>query len=261
MEIKEKEARIITSAQKCLQILSYMATVNEELSINDLVMSLELNKSTMHHYLATLVGEKYLLQNPENKKYRIGPEAFRVGESYLRKDLPYQDIDGLLKELHEKIGMSIYFYISSGEKATCVLVRGVTRQLYGRNSVGIGSTVPMHASAAGKVFLAYMPEYERERIIKKTGLKAYTKKTITDPEILNGELMEIRLRGYAVNDCEHDEEVSLSVPVFGFGDKIVGAVSVAGEPSQLTDKQMKKLIQPLLRYGQLLSEMVHNVIL
>jgi len=261
MQSKEKEARIISSAQKCLQILSYMATVNEELSINELAVSLELNKSTMHHYLATLIGEKYLLQNPENKKYRIGPEAFRVGESYLRKDLPYQDIDGLLKELQEQVGMNIYFYIRSGEKATCVLMRETSRILYGRNSVGIGTSIPMHASATGKIFLAYMPEEERDRILKKTGLTAYTKKTITDPEILNKELMEIRLRGYAVNDCEHDEEVSISVPVFGFGDKIVGSVSIAGKPSQLTDKQLKKLIQPLLKYGQLLSEMVHNVIL
>ena len=261
MESKEKEARIITSAQKCLQILSYIATVNEELSINELSMSLDLNKSTMHHYLATLVGEKYLLQNQENKKYRIGPEAFRVGESYLRKDLPYQEIDGLLKDLNEDIGFSVYFYIRSGEKATCVLVRGANRNLYGRNSMGIGTSIPMHASAAGKIFLAYMPEYERESIIKKTGLKAYTKKTITDQVILDEELMAIRLRGYAVNDCERDEEVSIAFPVFGFGDKIVGAVSVAGDPSKLTDKQIKKLIQPLVKYGQLLSEMVHNVII
>ena len=261
MGTKEKEARIISSAQKCLQILSYMATVNEELSINELAMSLDLNKSTMHHYLATLVGQKYLLQNPENKKYRIGPEAFRVGESYLRKDLPYQDIDGLLKDLHEEIGFDVYFYIRSGEKATCVLLRGSARSLYGRSATGIGATVPMHASSAGKLFLAYMPEEERERIINKTGLKAYTKKTITDPDLLSKELTEIRLLGYAVNDCEHGEEVCISVPVFGFGDKIVGAVSVADNPARMTDKQIKKLIQPLIKYGQLLSEMVHNVII
>lgn len=259
MESKEKEVRIIASAQKCLQILSYMATVNEELSINELAEVLKINKSTMHHYLATLVGEKYVLQNQDNKKYRIGPEAFRVGESYLRKDLPYQEMDGLLREFYEEIKRRIYFFIRSGEKATCVLVRGKTQLLYGHNL--IGSTVPMHASAAGKVFLAYLPEYERERILEKTGLIEYTKKTITDPEILNKELIEIRLRGYAVNDCEFDEEVSLAVPVLGFGDKIVGAVSVSDEPSQLTDKQMKKLIQPLVEYGKQLSEMVNNVIL
>ena len=255
----EKDTRIIASAQKCLQILSHMATVNEELSINDLAVAMEINKSTMHHYLATLVGEKYVLQNPENKKYRVGSEAFRVGESYLRKDLPYKEIDGVLREFYEKIGMRIFFYIRSAEKATCVLVCGKTYMLHGHNL--IGSTVSLHASAAGKVFLAYLPEYERERIIKKTGLIAYTKKTITDHEILNKELVEIRLRGYAVDDCEYNETVSLAVPVFGFGDKIVGAVSVADEPSQLTDKQIKKIIKPIVNYGQMLSDMVNNVIL
>ena len=260
MGSNEKEARIITSAQKCLHILSYMATVNEELSINDLAATMEINKSTIHHYLATLVGEKFVLQNPENKKYRIGSEAFRVGESYLRKDLPYKEIDVLLREFYEEIGISTYFYIRSAEKATCVLVREKTQLLYGHNL--IGSTVSMHASAAGKVFLAYLPEYERERILKKTGLIAYTKKTITEHEILNKELMEIRIRGYAVDDCEYDDAiVSLAVPVFGFGDKIVGAVSVAGEPDELTDKLMKKIIKPLVKRGQIISEKVDNVIL
>ena len=261
MATQEKEARIIGSAQKCLQILSYMATVNEELSIQDLARSLDLNKSTMHHYLATLVGEKYLLQNPENRKYRIGPEAFRVGESYLRKDLPYQDIDAILKELCDEIGFNVYFYIRSGDKVTCVLFRQSTRLPYDRNSRGIGTSLPLHASAAGKNFLAWLPEEERDRTITKTGLTAYTKKTITDPELLYKELTEIRLLGYAVNDQEHDEEVGLSVPVFGFGDKIVGAISLVSEPARLTDRQIKKLMQPLVKYGRLLSEMVHNVII
>lgn len=257
MDIKEKEVRIITSAQKCLQILSYMASANEELSINDLAAKLDINKSTMHHYLATLVGEKYVIQNPENKKYRIGPEALRVGESYLRKDLPYQEIDAMLKGFYEEIGIRIYFYIRSGEKATCVLARDKSAMMRGHNI--IGATVPMHASAEGKVFLAYLPEYEREKILKKTGLTAYTKNTITDPEILNEELLGIRLRGYAVDECEHNENVTIAAPVFGFGDKIVGTVSVSGKPSQLTDKQVKKLISPIVKYGQLLSELTDNV--
>ena len=159
----------------------------------------------------------------------------------------------------KRSGLTFISIFVAGEKATCVLVRGAMR--HGRTAMGIGTTIPMHASAAGKIFLAYMPEYERESIIKKTGLKAYTTKTITDPEILDEELMAIRLRGYAVNDCECDEEVSIASPIFGFGDKIVGVVSIAGEPSRLTDRQIKKLIQPLIKYGQLLSEMVHNVII
>jgi DNA-binding IclR family transcriptional regulator len=259
MEAAEKEARIITSAQKCLQILSFMATAGEELSINEIAASLHINKSTMYHYLATMVGEGYVLQNPNTKKFRIGSEAFRVGESYLRKDLPYQDIDGVLRDFYDKMGMRIFYYIRSGEKATCVLVCGPTGKLQGYGL--IGSTVPMHASAAGKVFLAYLSEHEREWIIEKVGLPSLTKKTITQREVLAQELAEIRLRGYGFDDGEWGEMVALAVPVFGFGDKIVGVVSIADEPDRLTDKLIKKAVKPLVTCGQELSAMVHNVIL
>ena len=79
--------------------------------------------------------------------------------------------------------------------------------------------------------------------------------------MLDKELMEIRLRHYAANDQEHDETVAIAVPIFGFGDKIIGAVSVSGPPSRLTDKRLKDIIKVMVKYGQLLSEMVHNVVL
>ncbi len=255
----QKEVKIIGSAQKCLQILSYMATLNQEVSITDLVESLKINKSTMHHYLATLVMEKYVIQNQENKKYRIGPEAFRVGECYLRKDFPYQDIDAVLRELQNEVSESVYFYIYSGNKATCVLAREVYSPLHSHNP--IGNSVPMHASASGKVFLAFLGEGEREKILEQTGMPRFTKNTITDREVLNKELMEIRLRSFAANDGEHDESITIAAPVFGFGDKIIATVSVSGPPSHMTDKRIKDMIKIVVKYGRVLSEMVHNVVL
>jgi DNA-binding IclR family transcriptional regulator len=71
----ENNSKIITSAQKCLQILKYLAYANEELNINQLAEAMDINKSSMHHYLSTLVVEGFLVQNPQTKKYRIGPEA------------------------------------------------------------------------------------------------------------------------------------------------------------------------------------------
>lgn len=255
----QKEVKIIASAQKCLQILSYMATLNEEVSITDLVESLKINKSTMHHYLATLVLEKYMIQNQENKKYRIGPEAFRVGECYLRKDFPYQDIDAVLRELQNEVNESVYFYIYSGNKVTCVLAKEAYSPIHSHNP--IGNSVPMHASASGKVFLAFLGEEEREKILAQTGLSRFTKNTITDHEILNKELMEIRLRNFADNDGEHDESIAIAAPVFGFGDKIIAAISVSGPPSNMTDKRLKDMIKIVVKYGQTLSDMVHNVVL
>lgn len=257
--MEQKDIKIIGSAQKCLQILSYMADINNEVSITELVDALKINKSTMHHYLTTLVLEKYVLQNPDNKKYRIGPEAFRVGESYLRKDFPYQEIDNILRLLHNEVDENVCFYIYSGNKVTCVLNKGKISPYNIHSS--IGTSIPMHASAAGKVFLAFMEKEKRESILNQTGLPGYTKYTITDYDVLLEELKEIRLRNYAENDREHDETVAVSVPVFGFGEKIIAAAAVTGPYTRMTDKKVKDVIKIMLKYGQILSEKVHNVVL
>ncbi len=254
-----KEAKIISSAQKCLQILKYMAHVNEGLSLNQLAEAMDINKSSMHHYLSTLLLEGFIIQNPKTKDYRIGPEAFRVGECYLRKDFPYDEMGKVLRELHEKVHQSTYFFLRTDTKVSCILAK----ESPSRDSIhlDLGTALPMHASASGKVFLAYISKAERDHILNMTGMPAYTEKTITDPGLLEKEMIEARLQGYILSDGEYGDFREIAVPVVGFGDKIVGALSVIGFIEKLPDREIKGMVRHLTHYGRVMSDMVHNVVL
>jgi len=62
----------------------------------------------------------------------------------------------------------------------------------GKNAVGtntrIGGTLPLHASAAGKAIIAFLPGDRLDEIIKQQGLEEQTPYTITDEETLREEL-------------------------------------------------------------------------
>ncbi len=259
----EKNMQIIGSVQKSLQILKYMATLNEETSISDLVEAMGINKSTMHHYLATLGIEGFVLQNLENKKYRIGPAAFEVGECYLTKDFPYDDIKRVLQQLQREIGQNIYFFIRSGSKAICVLVKEETPYMT------IGYNLPLYGSTVGKVFMANMAQLKKDKVLKENMNSKLTEQDIKERNLFNKELIEIRLRGYAVNNLEYGESRGLAVPVFGFGDEIVAVLSVVGISDDILadtseeriDKWMGETINIVIKYGKTLSDMVHNVVL
>lgn len=258
-----KNVQVIGSVQKSLQILKYMATLNEEVSISDLVEAMGINKSTMHHYLTTLGIEDFVLQNSENKKYRIGPAAFRVGECYLTKDFPYDDIKKVLQQLQKEIGQNVYFFIRSGSKAICVLAKEETPY------ITIGYSLPLYGSSVGKVFMASMSQLKKDKILKENMPSNLTAQDVRERNLYNKELVEIRLRGYVVNSLEYGESRGLAVPVFGFGDEIVAVLEVLGvsdeilaEPSEeKIDKWMGEIINVVIKYGKTLSDMVHNVVL
>ena len=79
----------------------------------------------------------------------------------------------------------------------------------------MGEHAQMHCTGLGKAMLAYLPE-EKQRAYAARKLEAYTDYTITDGDALLKELREIRQRGYAIDNMEHEFGVKcVAVPVLG----------------------------------------------
>jgi DNA-binding IclR family transcriptional regulator len=71
----------------------------------------------------------------------------------------------------------------------------------GRIPSAVGRRFPCHATALGKVLLAYAPSGTVERMVEQRGMPALTTATITSPEVLRAELETIRGRGWSTS-CE-----------------------------------------------------------
>lgn len=88
-----------------------------------------------------------------------------------------------------------------------------------------GLNLPAHASALGKVLLAYNPELERDVLSKP--LADLTGDTITDPAMLRTQLEEVRKNGLGL---EYGEaligEDSIAAPVYDDSGNVVAVLSV-----------------------------------
>jgi DNA-binding IclR family transcriptional regulator len=100
-----------------------------------------------------------------------------------------------------------------------------------------GERVPLHATAAGKAILAYLPEAEREAILDERGLPALTDETITDRGELALELDEVHDKRMAHDrgELEPDRDC-LAAPVTDGDDRAVGAISISGPSEQMRRK-------------------------
>ncbi|MGW3350770.1 IclR family transcriptional regulator, partial [Nonomuraea rubra] len=93
----------------------------------------------------------------------------------------------------------------------------------------VGTYLPTHASALGKVLLAHDPYGEGT-----LPLEARTKRTIVDPAALEAELDEVRARGWAAEMEELTEgEVAIAAPIKDRRGIVVGAIGIRGAVERL----------------------------
>lgn len=99
-----------------------------------------------------------------------------------------------------------------------------------------GERRPVHATALGKVMLAYRtPEY-LERIFSDE-VERYTEKTITSPDAMRRELETIRDQGYALDDEDGVRGLRcLAAPIRDHKGQVVAAISMSAPTSVLAEE-------------------------
>ena len=109
----------------------------------------------------------------------------------------------------------------------------------------VGKKLPAYCTALGKAMLFNYPKDELKNFYPN-GLKAYTKNTITDFDILYKQLEEIKKTKVAKEYGEVNEESScISVPLIN-NNKIIAAISVSTPSFRLTPEKSQQIIKCLL---------------
>ena len=226
----------IVKIHEILELLS--RNPKTSLSGKEISYFLKLPKSTCYRILSSLKECNYVTQRGSFKLYFLG-----------NAHLKYADIvlDGLddvavclphLEELHRHTDQTTFYAKLSGSECTDMIVCG---QINVEASIARGQALPLHATAAGKIMLAFLPEEIRDKLIGQEDLEAHSKFTITDRDILNSELKHIYKRGFSCSFQELNEGINaLATPVFNRRNEIHGALQVVGSSDILTKNQLNE---------------------
>jgi DNA-binding IclR family transcriptional regulator len=119
----------------------------------------------------------------------------------------------------------------------------------------LGTALPAHCTAAGKVYLVFESEEGLSQQLPER-LERFTDKTIVDRKALQEQLKEIVASGYALEQGEFTEDVSsVAVPIRDYTRILVGALALAAPSHRLTLDAIKTNIAPTLaRAGHELSK-------
>ena len=238
---------VIKSAKRTLDILSLFISTGASLGVSDVATALEINNPTAARIMATLEMSGFIKRTKANsRKFRLDKKIGELGRAYLSSIDLKEEARPFLEKLHNEIKEMVVICVREGDRR-CFLdwiesSRPVRFVIEMKNPYG-----PLHAGAPGKAILAYMPTYEVEEILQRTGLPQYTDITITDKRKFIKELEHIRKSGVSVSRGEHTEHVStIAVPVRNFTGNVIaslGATWLTFDECDHEEKQYQKLLK------------------
>jgi hypothetical protein len=115
-----------------------------------------------------------------------------------------------------------------------------------RLTLDVGSHVPLHCTASGKLFLALMPKTARDALIDRLPLERMTANTITKADALRAECDEIAKRGYSRDREEFIAGlVAVAVPVRDAAGEVRAALAVHAPTARMSMEDAVKRIDAL----------------
>lgn len=260
MQKKDKSDYMILAVSHALDLMEqFHGEGITELGVTDLAKRLKLHKNNVFRLLATLEARGYVEQNRVTGNYRLGLKTLEISQAMIRQMalLPYSKpaLEELVKECEETA------YVAVLKEHLSVYLYGVESRATVRVVSRLGSRLPAHCTAAGKVQLAFLPIEELDRYLARTELIRYTPNTIIDREQFRAHLQEVAVRGFAVDNEELEIGVrGVAAPISDYRNAVVGAVIISGPAMRFSDERITKELVPLAqKTAQIISAKLGHI--
>ncbi len=243
--IPPKSRYNIEALARGLEILSLFSYETPALSLSQVVDLLQINKSTAYRVLSTLQSMGYLEQSSSTRLYRPGLKVLQLGFTAINTLELRQVTRPFLEKLSQQIGETVSLAVLDGFRT--IYVDRIRNQAIVGVVLGVGSSLPAHCTALGKVLLAGLPDDELRTLLASQDLSVYTPKTIATKETLLAELQTIREQGYALDDEELASGLrAIAAPVRNLSKQTVASVNVTGTTLNITQERLFEEILPAL---------------
>jgi DNA-binding IclR family transcriptional regulator len=222
----------IQSIERAATILRLLSGRNRRLGVVDIAGEMGLSKGTVHGLLRTLQSVGFVEQDEDSGKYQLGAALLHMGSSYLDgNELRTRALnwsDSLATRTREAVR------IGTLHEEQVLVVHHVFRPDDTLQTLDVGALLPLHASALGKVLLAY--DANAAAALSPDLLEPYTRRTITSAKALASALAEVRDAGWAAEVEEMTVgEAGVASPIRGHGGLVVGAIGISGAVERVCD--------------------------
>jgi IclR family pca regulon transcriptional regulator len=229
-------ARYSQSLERGLAILSSFTPRRPVLGVADIARELGMSRSTTHRYVSTLLVLGCLEQD-RSREYRLGLRVTNLGMSSLSATELREHAHEYLEELARHASHTASLGVLDGTDVLFVdRVQSLRREHeVGEVELSVGSRLPAHCTAVGKLLLAHLPTSLRRELVQSMQLDSGGPNAITSQAELESELDAIANADFAVSDEELASGLyAIAAPVRDDAGEVRAAVSLAAAGSTIS---------------------------
>jgi len=238
----------LSTVEKAIDLLFHLHAEAAPRGVTAVGKALDLPKSSAHRLLSTL-ARRGLLERDQRGQYRPGIGLVALGLGVLESEPVVAAARPVLELEAERLGDTVF--LTAARAGAVVVLDKAEGTGFLRAAPRIGSTVPLHATAVGKLYLTYAPEAVT---LGDDPLEAFTPSTTTSSSALAAELERVRWQGYAENRDEWIPGLSaIAAPVLAAG-RMVAALAVASASPRLEvlrrSAVARRMVEAAVRIGE-----------
>lgn len=234
-----------------LRILDHLAEQASPIALTAIAQTFSASKSTVYRHLSALTRHGFVRRDVSTGRYAIGVKLMVLGETS-RGNFEIVTVarDELLT-LRDTTGQAV---------SLCTLLDDdlvVLDLMHGRTVVEFttrpGTRLALHASAHGKIWLAFGPEALIKRVLSAPR-PAWTAHTLTDAKTIASEVQAIRKRGWSTAPNQAVMGVNtLAAPVFDHRGGLVGSIAIVGSTQVIAPKPAPAQLSAVLEAARSVS--------
>ena len=223
--------------KKAFGVVERLGASGRAMTLSDLTRQVALPKPSVYRILRALVELGYAAQDPVTSRYALTGRLSRIGRGAETIELRRLALP-LMERLHRKFNETVNLAVLEGADVVYVHVLETGRPL--RLMTRPDARDPFHSTSLGRAMAAFLPDGERDELLKRADLRPRTSRT--DLEAL---LRRVRRRGWA-EDREENEPgvVCYGVPLLK-GGRPVAALSVTLPLVRLTPAREREILAAL----------------
>jgi IclR family acetate operon transcriptional repressor len=246
---------VVPAVDRAVELLQALAVAKKPLLLAELSERTATSPSTAYNTLATLQKHGFVQKDERYKTYRLGLALFELGRAYIEQVslLPaFEEIaEGLVALCSETVKLVvrderdvIYLARVEGEHSIRLVAR-------------VGTRIPAHVTAVGKVLLAQLSTQELEVLYQDYDFPTRTVHSIKNFSELLERLQPVRQQDYAYDLEESNLGVyCVAAPIRDQTKDVIAAMSIGVPDNRLTPGRMDELMVLITQAARKLSRML-----
>ena len=233
------------SIRRTIAILRSVSKYNETgARLSKIAKDVALPASTVHRILAVLLEENFLVFKPMDRHYHLGTELYALGEA--TRQFSIRDrYHTTIQRITEQTNDATYLIIRSGNDGICI-DRAIGKFRVQVMGFDIGERRPLGIGASCLALLSFLPEDDREKILK-ANTSMYLKYYGIKADEVRAWLKKTREMKYAQSIHRvTPDSIGVGAPIFNKNGQVVAAISTTGITIRMTPERCKEIAKIIL---------------